>query len=910
PILASEKTTLTDLIKSFDIETVTDEFFQAYKNLYLQLEISLAKHQPNEEFKNKKIASKDFAKQLLGQIVFLYFLQKKGWLGVEHSKAWGTGPKNFLQQLYNQHKDKNFFNDILEHLFYDALAKPKQNESSPLIGYKIPFLNGGLFEPFKGYDWKKTDILLDNNIFEKIFQVFDRYNFTVREDEPLDKEVAIDPEMLGKVFENLIPENEKKGSGTFYTPREIVHYMCQESLINYLDAKLNIKKHPIQTQKQPTMIPDQIPTDMLTKYEYKYQNNIKREDIENFIYYGDSLQEHDTTAYQKNQNENYQGSYQYKIPETIRHHAEKIDNALASIKICDPAIGSGAFPVGIMNEIVRARSALTAHLKNENRNPYHFKRHAIQESIYGVDSEPSAVDIAKLRLWLSLIVDEESYENIQPLPNLDYKIFYGDSLTRKINIDDLADKGWLEDLIIEQNKIFDETNPEKKYAIKQKIDGLLENLFQGEEDEFKFNYWVQFYNIMKDGGFDIIIANPPYGLINKKQNQNFAIILSDKKLKSLKNNPEFKETNYGMLNFFQFFVVRGLNLLKPNGIFCQIYPLAFIADRAFYKLRKKIIDDYDLIGIETFPERNDEKKRVFKSAKVSVCITMVRNSQIQNDFFLRIHTDRFVDTTNQKISFTKNNITTLDPHHHAIPLFSLPKEKQLIVKVFSHNKKLSDIGHCYEGELHLTIHKEFFSNNPDDYKLHKGAIIDRYLERTKMSQGEIVFCYPTFLKRMPKNRLSHFSAKRIVMQGIGGTENIRLKMNIIEPNIICGNSLNYLYFNDKYTNLESMLALMNSTLMNFIFKKFNTNSNISGYEINNLPIPDLNKTTISSLAEYAGKLRHIYRQPSPNKTEADDIETKIDRLVYQSFKLNEDDINIIEQAESKKTSIKNANEIK
>src|SRR3972149_1610567 len=146
---------------------------------------------------------------------------------------------------------KNFFNDILEPLFYEALAKERDDDFYSRFNCKIPFLNGGLFDPISDYDWVHTDILLPDELFSNqvrtkegdlgtgILDIFDRYNFTVKEDEPLEKEVAVDPEMLGKVFENLLEVKDRKSKGTYYTPREIVHYMCRESLINYLDSAIN-----------------------------------------------------------------------------------------------------------------------------------------------------------------------------------------------------------------------------------------------------------------------------------------------------------------------------------------------------------------------------------------------------------------------------------------------------------------------------------------------------------------------------------------------------------------------------------------------------------------------------------------------------------------------------------------------
>src|SRR5439155_4479400 len=182
--------------------------------------------------------------------------QKKGWLGAAQGQDWGSGPHDFLRQLANGKYGPitNFFNDVLEPLFYDELANDRGHAAwSKRFNCRIPFLNGGLFEPLGDYDWQKTDIILPNRLFTNTerfdelltgtgaLDVFDRYNFTVNEAEPLEKEVAIDPEMLGKVFENLIEENRRKGLGSYYTRREIVHYMCQESLINYLDAAINFR---------------------------------------------------------------------------------------------------------------------------------------------------------------------------------------------------------------------------------------------------------------------------------------------------------------------------------------------------------------------------------------------------------------------------------------------------------------------------------------------------------------------------------------------------------------------------------------------------------------------------------------------------------------------------------------------
>ncbi len=410
PLLQSAgKPTLYQIEQAFSIESVTKEFFGKYKQLFLNLKDALDVILENDEkiqteFSKKNISSSNFAKKLLGQIVFLYFLQKKGWLGVGKDgegnlKQWGSGPKNFLKKLFDGEiiAYESFFDDILEPLFYEALAVEHDNSFYSRFNCRIPFLNGGLFEPMSGYNWQETDIRIDNGVFAEIFSVFNEYNFTVREDEPLEREVAVDPEMLGKVFENLLDIKDRKSKGAFYTPRDIVHYMCRESLINYLAEGTETKSIPV-------------------------------EDLDEFIRRSDIYLEFASALVSGRVGEkSYQGK---ELPATILDHARELDDLLAAIKICDPAIGSGAFPLGMMNEIVRARQLLEIYLERD-KTAYFFKRHSIQESIYGVDIDGGAIDIAKLRLWLSLVVDEDDFSTIKPLPNLDYKIMQGSSLLKQ-----------------------------------------------------------------------------------------------------------------------------------------------------------------------------------------------------------------------------------------------------------------------------------------------------------------------------------------------------------------------------------------------------------------------------------------------------------------------------------------------
>jgi len=272
------------------------------------------------DFKKNCVDTVNFAKKLLGQIVFLYFLQKKGWFGVKREAYWGDGSKHFLRELFEgKHGPyKNFFNEILEPLFYDALSRDRSDIDhwNDQFKCKIPFLNGGLFDPIGNYSWYSTDVLLSNELFSNtnktkegdtgdgILDIFDRYNFTVKEDEPLEKEVAIDPELLGKTYEKfnaIRPDNYdefknvlksgktgeenkfNKKFGVYYTPREIVHYMCQQSLIEYLAIELDRK--------------------------------VRKEDIETLIHIGERVSENEARVKQEGRETK---AYSYKLPVSIR----------------------------------------------------------------------------------------------------------------------------------------------------------------------------------------------------------------------------------------------------------------------------------------------------------------------------------------------------------------------------------------------------------------------------------------------------------------------------------------------------------------------------------------------------------------------------------------------------------------
>ncbi|MFZ2361015.1 MAG: TaqI-like C-terminal specificity domain-containing protein [Anaerolineae bacterium] len=561
PLLADDRRnpTLADLESAFDIETVTREFFGRYKELFVQVrdeleDIAARDGRVRAEFQARGIDSGTFAKKLLGQIVFLYFLQKKGWLGVAPGEPWGSGPRDFLRQLFQGRwrRTDNFFEKLLEPLFYAALAVERPDNLYPPLRCRIPFLNGGLFEPVGGYDWEGCPIPLANATIGAIFDAFDLYNFTVREDEPLEKEVAVDPEMLGKVFENLLEVGDRKSKGAFYTPREIVHYMCQEALIHYLDAALNLRPQPLvdPAPEQGLLFGSPPPRQAsLPSSEMVYEPRVSKEDIERFIRQGELAVEHETAR------EEGASSYKRRLPAAVAEHAAALDAALAGVKVCDPAIGSGAFPVGVMQEIVRGRLVLNAYLgEGPERTAYAFKRHAIQESIYGVDIDPSAVDIAKLRLWLSLVVDEDDYLSIKPLPNLGYKIVCGNSLLSVQK--DLFNQHLFARIEELKEQYFVETSRPAKQAQSREIDALIGQLTHAAG---QFDYEVYFSEVFRaQDGFDVVIGNPPYVRQELIREHKPAL------------KAHFPEVYQGTADLYVYFYAKGLRLLRPHGVLVYI----------------------------------------------------------------------------------------------------------------------------------------------------------------------------------------------------------------------------------------------------------------------------------------------------------------------------------------------------
>ena len=383
-LISKKKTSsikLADVIDAFSVERLNKEFFAGYKAQYNKFLQQLSDDKQN----------RDYVKKLLGRLVFLQFLQKKGWMGVPASRSdWNGGDKNYLCHLIEYYKGNDrLLSDVLEPLFFNTLNERREGDiADTRLGenIKIPYLNGGLFEK-DSID--KLDIDFPYVYFKDLMDFFAMYNFTIDENDPDDSEVGIDPEMLGHIFENLLEDNKDKGA--FYTPKEIVQYMCRQSVIQYL------KTHE----------PDE-------QYADPIEQLINNEIV-------------------------------LPILQT-KSAASRFMQLLKDVKVCDPAIGSGAFPMGILYVLYHAIHHLQSHAEpHGNFDSTQTKRDIIQNNIFGVDIEQGAVDIARLRFWLALVVDANKPE---PLPNLDYKIACGNSQIYRYSLNTP-----ISDVFVEYNRI-------------------------------------------------------------------------------------------------------------------------------------------------------------------------------------------------------------------------------------------------------------------------------------------------------------------------------------------------------------------------------------------------------------------------------------------------------------------------
>lgn len=880
---------LSDIENAFSIEAVSDEFYEKYKallfNLVDEIENVVKRDKTvKDEFESKEISILNFSKKLLGQIVFLYFLQKKGWLGLEEKEKYGDGDKNFLRSLFNKtKKGENFFNDYLEYLFYDALSKKRVTDYYERFKTRIPFLNGGLFDPIEFYDWQKTDIVIPNEIFSNrkgdeegtgILDVFDLYNFTVKEDEPLETEVAIDPEMLGKVFERMLDVTERKSKGAFYTPREIVHYMAQQSLLYFLETELNqTVSYNKLGDKQSEIFGNEGRKGQLDLLTENKACAVPKADLETFIHFGEHIIDKDIAI---EEGKLKQTANKQTIPESIRQHADAIDQALENIKICDPAVGSGAFPVGIMNEIVKLRKLLTPFLKKESadeRSAYRFKSNAIQNSIYGVDIDAGAVEIAKLRLWLSMVVDEERIDTIEPLPNLEYKIVQGNSL---INIPDgtaindaLATE--IENLT---TAYFHITDKEKKQEQKQIIDSKIQEQLQFVSEmvgyTIDFDFKLFFHEVWKEkGGFDVVIGNPPY--------------VVDRKLSEIEKNyfkQNYKSAIY-QINLYLLFIEKGFHVLNGKGHLSLIVPNTWLINKVVSKFREYLLKEYYLIEIVDLT-----KDEIFDATVLPV-IFIGSNRKIDNyeiqinngkesffSFRTKIPKDLILNEDNSIINYQIKSLELSLINKIDKDTIKLGK-----LSLISFGVKFYQVGKGKPKQTRKDVDNHIYTHNTKINNNCKKILEGKNISKYKVSFKGKYIEYGEWLAEPRKPEM--FEGERILLRRIVGEKGFIA--TYVKDNW-CNNSLLHVIKVNSKESSKYILALINSELIGWYFlKKFarfeKTFPEIRVHEVNRLPIKTyVNKKSFEIIVDYI-----LFLKSQPTDKMSFYFEQLIDGMVYELY---------------------------
>ena len=643
---------------AFSVEGVNKEFYKGVKEYFDYIYKDVMKY-----FKKDENKAKEFALRFLGRVLFCWFLREKELI-----------PNDILNSkvFENLKYKKNYYSDVLEDLFFNVLNMDmeKRNFSKDRVIYNyeksIPFLNGGLFSKKEDDEAVKT---IDDNIIKGLFEFFDRYNFTVDESAPFDVEISIDPEMLGRIFENLLAEinpetkeSARKETGSFYTPREIVDYMVMEAIKLYLYKKL---------------------PDMKDKIDRIF-------DIDESIEYSDK-------------------------------ERELILKNIHDMIILDPACGSGAFPLGILQRVFNVIDKLDPKheyykeltLKNvptiakkeyekyydAKKFNYIYKLFILQKSIYGVDIQPIAIEVSRLRAFLSLIIDEVKNEKednlgINPLPNLDFQFICANTLVPlKVNsTEEIFIKGHIENLKKSIKNYFNIHDKDDKKVAENDVEAFFEHIERDESLEMEtkniicswhpfknkpalyFDYELQFG---LDKKFDIVIGNPPYGAKMTENEKKF-----------FKDNYEY--AIHGSLDTYKFFIEKGYKLLNDNSVLSYIVPISVTSSKSNINLHKLILDNCEQIKVSSY---GTAPARIFLNAdqRVSIINFIKTNSKCKELLTTKVNL-RYKETPIQEVINNLEFVNSLKfIQSGAFCKIGSEIEKNIMTKIYSNKTKFKEL---------------------------------------------------------------------------------------------------------------------------------------------------------------------------------------------------------------------------
>ena len=864
-----------DFEKAFSVQALSDEFFDRYRAYYAVFveyitgekysdesklaniirrwdwKTSDSSNQFETTFERDAKATRDYIKKMFGRIVFLYFLQRKGWLYDND----GRSDAQYMKHLFDNADalQASFLDDVLEILFFYVLnTKPEDRISEArkvhkdvtiLPGWdKIPFLNGGLFEQ-DDIDPKKCTFPAE--YFREFFNFLNSYNFTIDENDQEDAEIGIDPEMLGRIFENLLEDNKDKGA--FYTPKEIVDYMCRESIIAYL---LN-----------------DVPEDT---------HNL----IRNFVETLDASQ----------------------LNAELKYSLRK---KLQAVKICDPAIGSGAFPMGLVNLL----SKLYVAMKSDT-DTAKMKRHIMEQNIYGVDIEQGAVDIARLRFWLAMIVEEK--EPI-PLPNLHFKIMQGNSLLECYDGVDLSDlakyiqqvdkRGQL--LLdytdntdrIELNSLLKQYYSTSKHDVRDSIfksiiDNVREQLMDkgvsfpeskdpsANMDFFLWHTW--FSDVFENGGFDIVIGNPPY----ISYYSNTGSQLSDEMRQLFVKNYDSVKKENDRINSMNLMLERGLKLLKTKGVLSYIINKTLSVLPSYVYTRDYILNNYKIDYIV-----NDISP--FEAVVDNIIIGLSK-SKTCSEYDIRLVDSNLSCFSYESISNLRNN---------RLKEFIISKNKNIINKIDKFSSTLQNILFINRGVNIGGCFDSFLSDTKLDETYRKylpgTANIKPYLYF--WSEGDGWMKLDTNLEKELKRKgktLALGDPERYNMERIFIPESSQSLMAAYcdapfysAYGLMVGTSPN------DSRLLKYACLLLNSKLFTFyaidkeILRKGNKATPHVGVKgLRSIPIPLLTSENLGKIENKVNKIIEMKK----SLQDCSDLELELDIIVYKLYNLTYDEVLIID----------------
>lgn len=824
------------LWESLDLQPLNKQFYKEVTRFFTELIQHL--ETDTNLFQSKEAAQ--FTNRLVGRLIFCWFLRKKQIIADDRAYF----------EIDESIDSSAYYHNRLEKLFFSILNTKieERNEEDKTT----PFLNGGLFEAKQTDHRANKDLTFPKDYFHRFFQFLDGYNFTTDESTSEFQQVAIDPEMLGRIFENLLAEQTeetgqqaRKAKGAFYTPREIVDYMCKESLREYVRTRLpddNKRDHVLEL--------------LFDKKEHQFDYSNYRADIQ---------------PYKKN-----------------------ILDALDEITILDPACGSGAFPMGMLQLMLSLYERIDARFDS-----YKTKLGIVKNNLFGVDIEPMAVEISRLRAWLSIIVDVDmnpTKENlgIEPLPNLEFKFVAANSLipleTGGTDQMEFDNKNLQEEMSRIRDRYFNTNSGKVKEKMKLDYEKLLcsgNTMFKSDRQKKLLTYHP--FDSSKSAGFfdpkvmfglegfDVVIGNPPYVQVSKN-------------LFSSERFPYSQGKDKGKQNLYKVFIEHSYNQSKIGGLVCLITQNSLMADISAEFTRELLLTKTMVMKIIEFPKLVQGKQtKVFEGVLQGTCVILFKKENPGDDQHFLISTGNSRESLNN-LKFERVTQNGLLKSYPSGKYFPLIKEGyyQIIVKMMENNCRLKDyFKESQKGDFNLGIYKAKIISSETSIKLYRGRQVHRYRLGTQCDE----YMVEGFKKESIEKNLKH---QYILSQNITGTTDERrlhFCLTRINEKFLCGDSINKILLNDEAQNVL-FLGLLNSKLLDWLFRCTSTNNHVNGYELEALPIPHLSSAK-NDLIKEIQSLVHQLISSSLEKSEANKLDVQIDDLVMDLYHLSEEEKEII-----------------